>query len=452
MHALIFLAFALGVMLSPDTLILLGNTLGHEGRAALSGLLIAAGLHVLTARTYGRLGLHPAAREGESRVLHAAFGPIVATALPLCARVVYTVAATTGILATAGYVFNEVFVYWFPNLGLSFCLLGIVVGLTLAGPRVATLAQLSYVALALGGVLSLAAMGLLGLGQAPSVSEVTAVSAFVTVRGLLAGLLLFVGFELALFTTPYTAGMTSPPGRLMVLSIVLAVLVFCVWGVVSMRFVALARLAESTVPHMVTARAIGGDRGRMVMGVVVLAGTCATVHALLSAGAHMLAGMARHGLLPAWLGWRQARPALLVLAAGPAVMLAMGMAGEPETEVYTRAGVLFWLLHYAAMHLAVLVGPRRQTPQTVWDLGTAPAVVSLLSLGALGLGVLGLVRIDREATHLVVFMVCVGTSASVLSLAWLGWRRCWHPWRAATSTCGDARSTGKHASCKGETV
>src|SRR5215831_20959124 len=434
MPTLIFLAFALGVMLSPDMLILLGNTLGHEGRAALSGLIVAGGLYVLTARTYGRLGLHPAAREGESQILHATFGPLVATVLPLCARVIYAVSAATGILAIAGYVFNEVFVYWFPNLGFSFCLLGMVVGLNLAGSRVAALTQLSCVALALGGVLGLAVLGLVGLGQAPSVSEITS-SSFVTVRSLLAGLLLFVGFELALFTTPYTARVTSPPGRLMALSIVLAALVWGCWGVVSIRVVAPARLAESTVPHMVAARAIGGARGRVVMGVVVLAGTCATVHALLSAGAHMLAGMAGHGLLPAWLGWHQARPALLVLAAGPAAMLAMGMAGEPETEVYTRAGVLFWLLHYAAMHLAVLVGPRRQTPQTVRGWGTAPVIVSLLCLVALSLGVLGLVWIDHKATHLVVFMGFAGASASVLSLAWLSWQRCWHPLRAVASAC-----------------
>jgi amino acid transporter len=445
MHAVIFLAFALGVMLSPDMLILLGNTLGQEGHAALGGLLVAGGLHVLTAGTYGRLGLHPAAREGESRVLHATFGPLVATVLPLCARVVFTVCAATGILAIAGYVFNEVFVYWFPNLGFSFCLLGMVVGCNLAGSRVATLAQLSSVALALGGVLGLAVLGLLWAGQTPSMFEVTSSSSFVTVRSLLAGLLLFVGFELALFPTPYTAKVTSPPGRLMALSIVLAALVWCLWGVVSMRVVAPARLAESTVPHMVAARAIGGASGRVVMGVVVLAGTCATVHALLSAAAQMLAGMAGRGLLPAWLGWRQARPALLVLAAGPAVMLAMGMAGEPETEVYTRAGVLFWLLHYAAMHLAVLVGPRRRMFQTAPGWGTAPAIVSLLCLVALGLGVLGLVWIDREATHLVVLMGFAGAGASVLSLVWLGWRRCWHRWRAAAPTCDDATSTGKHA-------
>ena len=108
MQTVIFLAFALGVMLSPDTLILLGNTLGREGYAALSGLLIAGSLHVLTARTYGRLGLHPTASVGESRNLVDAGGPLVATVLPLCARVVYTVAAATGILAIAGYVFNEV--------------------------------------------------------------------------------------------------------------------------------------------------------------------------------------------------------------------------------------------------------------------------------------------------------------------------------------------------------
>jgi hypothetical protein len=432
------------VMLSPDTLILLGNTLGREGYAALSGLLIASGLHVLTAWTYGRLGLHLTASVGESRNLTEAYGPLVATVLPLCARVVYTVAAATGILAIAGYVFNEVFVYWFPNLGFSFCLLGMVVGLSLAGPRVATLAQLSYVALALGGLLCLSTMGLLGCGHVPPGGEVTAVSSFVTMRSLLAGLLLCIGFELALFSTPSTAGTPSSPSHLMLLSIVLAALVFSVWGMVSIRCVAPARLAESTVPHMVTARAIGGDRGRAVMGVVVLAGTCATVHTLLRAGSHMLAGMATHGLLPTWLGWRQACPALLVLAAGPAVMLATGMAGEPETEVYTRAGVLFWLLHYAAMHLVVLVGTRRQTLRTAWHWGSSPTGVSLLCLGALGLGVLGLVWIDREATHLVVFMMYAGASASGLSLAWLGWWRCRQRWWAAASPGDDTTSTGNH--------
>src|SRR5262249_32240715 len=80
------------------------------------------------------------------------------------------------------------------------------------------------------------------------------------------------------------------------------------------------------------------------------------------------------------------------------------------------------LLHYAAIHLAVLAQPRRQPPQTARGRGITPAVVSLLTLGALSLGVLGLVWINHEALHLVVFMACASASASVLSLAWLGWR------------------------------
>ena len=46
------------------------------------------------------------------------------------------------------------------------------------------------------------------------------------------------------------------------------------------------------------------------------------------------------------------------------MMLRLGMAGEPETEVYTRAGLIFWLMHYGAIHLAVLVlGHRADRPQ-----------------------------------------------------------------------------------------
>jgi len=29
--------------------------------------------------------------------------------------------------------------------------------------------------------------------------------------------------------------------------------------------------------------------------------------------------------------------------------------------------------------------------------------------------------------------------------AWLGWRRCWHPWRPTASACDDTSSTGKHS-------
>jgi amino acid transporter len=413
-------------------------------------LLIAGGLHALTAFTYGKVGLYSPASDGEIRVLRTALGPLPATVLPLCARVVYTVCAATGILAIAGYVFNEVFVYWFPNLGFSFCLLGALLGLNVVGPRAAALAQFGFVTLALGGLLCLSAVALRGLGQPPPVPAATVSASSVTVRGLLMALLLFIGFELALYTTPPAARTMELAGRLLTLSLILAGLVWCIWSLVSVRFVPAARLAESTVPHMLAARAIFGHSGRVIMGMVVLAGTCATVNALLGAGARMLAGMAAHGLLPACLGAFQARPALLLLALGPAMMMAMGMAGEPETELYARAGALFWLLHYAAIHLAVLVGPRRRTRQAVWTWGPTPVIMPLLSLAVLSLSILGLVWSDHEALPLVQFMGIVSASTGCLSLTWLGWRHLWLSWRVPGSAQDEPLSTGQHPQCKGD--
>ena len=74
--------------------------------------------------------------------------------LPLCARVLLLVCASTGTLAIAGYVFNEVFVYWFPNLGFSFCVLVVLLTLNLLSPKVAKTAQLFFVAVALLGLVA----------------------------------------------------------------------------------------------------------------------------------------------------------------------------------------------------------------------------------------------------------------------------------------------------------
>jgi len=96
------------------------------------------------------------------------------------------------------------------------------------------------------------------------------------------------------------------------------------------------------------------------MGVVVITGVCSAVNALLYAVSRMIAAMADQGLLPRLLarGGPQAPIAAGILAGAVALMLAAGMAGHPELYVYTRAGLLFWLLHYAAVHLAAIKHPR----------------------------------------------------------------------------------------------
>ncbi|MBM3224861.1 MAG: hypothetical protein FJZ47_13800 [Candidatus Tectomicrobia bacterium] len=414
MQPVFMLAFGLGLMLSPDTFIVLGNTVGSSGLIwCLGSLLLAGALHGYTVRTYGTLGLYDAAPRNEARVLQDTVGPVWTTVLPLCARIVYLVCAATGLLAIAGYVFNEVFVRWFPNLGFSFALLGCVLLLTLLPGRLAAWLQALAIAGVLGGILWLVGTALSGVGSAPaSPWPRPAPDATQIVQSVLAVPLVLLGIEFALFVPAHRTDQRLLSGKLLALGLLLACVLLGIWGYTSLGAVAPATLADSTVPHMVTARAILGETGRKVMGGVVLAGTYAAVQALLAGGARMLQGMSRQGLLPAWLGRWQARPALLLLAAGPAGMMGIGMAGEPETEVYTRAGALCWMLHYAVLHLAVLRRGQRwqQRGMTVACAGLS----ACLYIGS----VLAWLWLDHARGHLLVFMALVSGSVACLSVGW----------------------------------
>jgi amino acid transporter len=426
MRSLIGLAYAMGLILSPEALILLGNTLGQSSLTlVVSGLVLAGSLYSLTALMYGRCGNAVPVYSGEAQLLLGTWGPVLATVLPLCARGVYTICAATGMLAIAGYVFNEVFVSWFPNLGFSFVMLGVIVVLNLFPPKIATAVQLLAVALVLGGILWLASTALGGAGQQvvpmlPGTGPVTLGPG----RSFLAGLVLLMGVELALFAPSMPSGARPTSVRPMVLALGLAVLLFWLWGWASLTAVAPARLAESTVPHMVTARALLGAHGRMIMGLVVLAGTCGAVNALLGGGARMLVGMGQQRLVPTWLSVGQGRPALLLLALEPAAMLGLGMAGEPETEVYTRAGVLFWMLLYAVGHLAVLFHPQQGACQPDATPGPGRTVRSWLSVCLLSASLVGLLWHEPHPRHLLRFMGLVGLAMTGLSVLWWGYGRC----------------------------
>jgi amino acid transporter len=422
MQYLLCLALAMGLLISPEALILLGNQMGSVGLAFLGAVIFAGGVALGTVYSTVALWAQFPGDGGESRGLQRALGTLPAIVLPLCARVVVLVCASTGLLAIAGYVFNEVFVYWFPNLGFSFCVLGLLLTLNLLSPRVAQTAQLLFVAVALLGLLALSALALLGGTPAPSIPAMVRPAPAVLLRGAFGSLLLFVGVDLARFMPLPRIHPALPLGKCLALGILLGGITFCTWGLVSVSTVPAEQLVDSTVPHMVTARMLLGQPGRVVMGIVVLAGVSGAVNALLFGVSHMLAGMASQGLLPGLLAWapQRAPVALILLALGPAVMMRLGMAGEPATEVYTRAGLVFWLMHYGAVHLAVLVLLRRaDRPQS----RRSSPVLPILSMSIMALGIVGLLWTDSQPGHLVGFMLTVVVSVSGLSLGWIVWCR-----------------------------
>ena len=199
MPYLLGVAVAMGLLVSPDALILSGNQLGSVGLAFL-GTVVFAGIVALgTAYSTAALYEQCPGAGGEALGLQQAFGTLPAIVLPLCARVVVLVCGSTGMLAIAGYVFNEVFVYWFPNLGFSFCLLGLVLILNLLGPRVASAAQLLFVAVTLLGLFGLSALAVLENTLSFATFAPMQPAPAVLLRGALGSLWLFVGIDLVRF-------------------------------------------------------------------------------------------------------------------------------------------------------------------------------------------------------------------------------------------------------------
>jgi amino acid transporter len=384
----------MGLLVSPETLMVVGNSVGQAGRGFVGFIILAGLIHLLTALTYGRtFALYPG-HGGESRFIRKAFGAIPAVVSPVCARVTMAVCASTALLATAGYVFNEVFIYWFPNLGFSFCLLGFLLLLNLLGKNAAATGQLIFVGLAMGGLLLLSVTGLLEWGNPPPVIPDGPPPLTHRQQAGLAGLLLFVGFDLAGF-----AGETPDnPAKAMMATILLAGLVFCCWGWVSTKYVPLSRLADTSIPYVKTARAVFGESGRIWMGLIVLAGSSAAVNALLMAVSRMMTAMAADGLLPAFLarGINEATIGFLLLAAAIAGMMGSGMAGEPILEVYIKAGMWFWLLHYAVIQGALFSMAARAWRGSGSQNTGGYRILPIAGLAAMVLALAGMLLLEKD--------------------------------------------------------
>ena len=412
------IAIAMGLLLSPGSLTILGNNIGIVGVPFLIFILTALVIHLFTALAYGEIFSTFPGPEGEARFIKASLGPIPAIVFPLCSRVLLTICAATGILAVAGYAFNEVFIRWFPNLGFSFCLLGFLFLINLLGHRVSRTAQIIFASLPVLGLLFLSIVGLWHMGEAPPTLEASSPDPFPTPRVMLFGLVLFVGFDLAVFAEENNGHHPMKLTRSMILGILLAAIILALWGLVSLKYVSPGKLTDTTLPHMLAARKIMGQNGRFIMGLVVLAGSCAAVNALLMAVSRMISGMAKQGLLPGFLGPRlkQAPIGLILLVLGIATMMGAGMAGEPMLGVYTKAGIWFWLLNYATIHVSILILKGRKSGRFIPFQIFASSIIPIIGALTLLMGLGGLLWTAPESAPILKFILVMLVSVSIFAL------------------------------------
>jgi len=412
MSPIVFLATGMGLFLSAESLVVLGNGVGRAGAYFLFGAVFAAGIHLLGAyHLFGRFS-GPADEIG---LLRRTLGPTAALAAPIVARVTVTILAATALLARAGYVFSEVFVFGFPNFLFTFLFLALITAVNLAGRNIWQGFQVAAMLATVGGLAALIVAGSL-LTPQTAAAPPPPVPVPLWPAALLYAALLPIGYDLALLAAAKGAA-PSPRGPVVV--IVLGGLLLILWGMVSLRWVPQPALAETTIPFTVAARAMLGQEGRIIMGAVILGGVGAAVNALFGGVSRMLQAMSGAGLLPAVMGTGRfkGRLPVLLLAAATAAMLLAGMAGSEHLVVYLRAGLIVWLLHYALLHLAALISGRHDR----FPLARKAAH----ALGALVLGLVGalLLTTASEVTVSLIFVSLVIGSGLVLGWFFTRWSR-----------------------------
>ncbi len=353
-NILFLIGSALTVLVSPEVQTMLGNGVGQTGSLFFAAMAVAAIAQLFTIRLYDQLRtLTP--YKGESAFMADNFGQPTALFFFFSARLVFMATISTIILVTAGFVFNEIFLYWFPNFAFSFLLLTLMLFANMIGADFAGRLQGALVTTVLLAMLILAIAGFM----APTVEIATQTS--FNPRALLLPFLMMIGMELFIFSHG-PSKQKNNAGAIVMAGLIFAVLVLMLWGGAMLQVVSPDKLTASFNPHTVAARQALGQPGRIIVGIMIIAGAAATVNGLLTSLTKQTQDMALAGKIPFFLskGGNHFPLPLFLLAACPAILMAMGMAGQDITEVYIRASLLFWLLHFACMHLAAFRNNFRQ--------------------------------------------------------------------------------------------
>ncbi len=400
-------AVGLGVLFSAETLILIGNGMGLGAWFPIY-LLIGAGLHLLGAFTFFA---HPSGPRNEINLLQSSLGSTAAVVFLLASRVSVALTASTGLVVTAGFIFNEVFVYWFPNFLFAFLILGLVLAVNIAGIRIWQGFQFLTALVTLAGLAVLIITGLV-LSPPEIAVRPLAIETASWTRMALSAVLVPIGYELAIFADGSSREKRQSPAA----AVLLGCVVLLLWGIVSMRWVDRASLAQTTIPYTLAARAVLGEEGRIIIGIVIVSGVAGAVNALFGGVSRMIAVMSAAGLMPALPGERRlhGRTPVLLMGGGTAVMLLLGVAGSPYLAAYLRGGLILWLIHYAVLHLAAFLTGRRGASHRVGGMAhISGGVVMILVASAL-------LIFDEERGVIALFMIVVICAALILQVLWSG--------------------------------
>jgi len=200
----------------------------------------------------------------------------------------------------------------------------------------------------------------------------------------------------------------SADRRLVALSIGGGMLLLVIWSLLAMKLADPVRLTESAVAHRSIARAVAGEQGGYIIGMVIISGVLAGVNALLHINRKIFADLLQTEFLPPnfsryeWL-------LIILLAIIIGIMMISGAAGDKILETQIRAAIILWFTYLglrslAAAHLSTFSGQFALVAYL-------PGCITLF-LGAL------LTISNQQMMYIIFYILGVVAIALVLSLLW----------------------------------
>ncbi len=406
-------------MLSPEALGILGNNAGRSGIMIFVALTIGALLSLFTIAM-----IHDPAitkRDSSLTCLAAVAGLLPAMTLTLASRLGLALFLPTGMLVTAGFTFNETFVYWFPNFAFSFLLLAIVLTLHLAGERVALLAQPFFVGLTMSCLVLLCLAGLIGSPEETWSTEIqTGNPLSLSLHVVFTALLLFLGYD-----QPGSALFSGSRVQYIV-PLMAGFILLALWGFVSLKHVPRAKLAASTIPYSISAREIFGQPGRVIIGVAVISGTCGLVNGLFLLAERSLRHMADYiSPLPPFRAAYNGRILPVIFSVCIGIFMAAGLAGSDKLKIFIYGALLLWLVQVGTHCFAAASRLHKQQKSCRYR---------YLLVAVFPLAVLWLACRGEHATALVVFFFLALAVSAACSAGWV-----WYEGKRPNKTIQDSQ-------------
>jgi len=354
------LASAVGLVVASSTLVMLGQGMGIAGYGFIMATMIALVLMIFQAFTFSELALMMPRAGSVSSYTEIAMGHFPAIMSVLSGYVLVQCLAGAGELAIAGIILNKILFPSVPATTIAIIVLLTLTALNMLGVDIFAAFQVGFTAVMIFTLLLLGFAGFFGRGS-PNVHNVSPGMGVMNVMSLVSlGIWLVIGAE---FTTSLVEEAKNPKKHLPLAMICgLLIIAFCqlFYGLSSMKYSPLDKLAASPIPHVDLAEAILGRAGLYWVALASFCATASTINTVMAAVPRMLYGMAHAGQVPAIFKWLHPRfktpwAGIIFMAIVPFAMLASGIATVDAIVTLVVASAFCWIVTYIISHIDLII-------------------------------------------------------------------------------------------------